>query len=72
MDVISGGWNVRTGVQEYGGGAAIVYDGSIYFSNIKDGRVYVVKKGGLPQPVTPGMMPDVLIDCCNDPSLCVF
>jgi dipeptidyl aminopeptidase/acylaminoacyl peptidase len=53
IDVVAGDWNVRTGVQEYGGGAAIAYDGNIYFSNIKDGRVYMVKEGEVPQPVTP-------------------
>jgi dipeptidyl aminopeptidase/acylaminoacyl peptidase len=40
-------------VQEYGGAAAIIYDGNIYFSNIKDGRIYIAHEGETPQPVTP-------------------
>ena len=39
-DVVGPDWNVRTGVQEYGGGAAIVKDGIVFFSNFGDGRVY--------------------------------
>ena len=34
------GFNVRTRVHEYGGGAYIVADGKIYFSNFKDQRIY--------------------------------
>ncbi|KII84782.1 hypothetical protein PLICRDRAFT_45589 [Plicaturopsis crispa FD-325 SS-3] len=53
IDVVAGDWNVRTGVQEYGGGAAIASDGIIYFSNFPDGRVYKVKEGSTPEPITP-------------------
>ncbi|KAF7983607.1 hypothetical protein HWV62_20518 [Athelia sp. TMB] len=52
-DVVAGDWNVRSGVHEYGGAPAIVYDGNIYFSNINDGRVYHVREGGTPEAVTP-------------------
>jgi hypothetical protein len=38
------GFNVRTRVHEYGGGAYIVAGGQIYFSNFSDQRVY---RGGL-------------------------
>ena len=54
IDVVAGDWNVRTRVQEYGGGAAIAYDGHIYFSNAKDSRLYKVKEGAMPEPITPG------------------
>ncbi|KAI0085246.1 alpha/beta-hydrolase [Irpex rosettiformis] len=53
IDVVGQGWNVRTGVQEYGGAAAIVYDGKAIFSNIVDGRAYIVAPGGEPKPITP-------------------
>ncbi|KAH8105304.1 alpha/beta-hydrolase [Cristinia sonorae] len=52
-DLFGEGWNCRTGVQEYGGAPAIVYGGTVYFSNFKDGRVYVLKEGGQPEAVTP-------------------
>ncbi|CAL1697607.1 unnamed protein product [Somion occarium] len=46
-------WDVRTRVHEYGGGAAIVFADVLYFSNIKDNRVYKAKKGSKPEPITP-------------------
>ncbi|KAG5641712.1 hypothetical protein DXG03_004399 [Asterophora parasitica] len=46
-------WNVRTGVHEYGGAPAIVYNGYAYFSRFTDGRVYRVKGGEEPEAVTP-------------------
>ncbi|KAF9554636.1 alpha/beta-hydrolase [Agrocybe pediades] len=55
-DIVGPGWNVRTGVQEYGGAAAIVSDGVAYFSNLDDGRVYRVEvgeKSSEPAAITP-------------------
>lgn len=49
-----GNLDVRTGVHEYGGGAAIVYNGTAYFSNYIDGRVYAVREGEKAKPVSPG------------------
>ena len=54
-DVVAGDWNVGTTVHEYGGAAAIVYDGVVYFSNLKDGRVYRVRNGMQPEGVTEGV-----------------
>ena len=61
------GWNVRTGVHEYGGAAATVFGGTAYFSNYSlgdkiDGRVYKVLDNGSgqvpdPTPITPGEFP---------------
>ncbi|CDO77752.1 hypothetical protein BN946_scf184993.g15 [Trametes cinnabarina] len=53
VDVVGKEWNVRSGVHEYGGAPAVAYDGVIYFSNFKDGRVYRTKDGSTPYPVTP-------------------
>lgn len=55
-DVLRSGWNVRTGVQEYGGTCAAVHDGVVFFSNYADGRIYKVREGSGEEPiaVTPG------------------
>ncbi|CAL1702735.1 unnamed protein product [Somion occarium] len=53
VDVIGKEFNCRTGVHEYGGAAATVCDGVIYFSNFSDGRVYKLKEGDKPEPITP-------------------
>ncbi len=52
-DVTPQGFNVRTTVHEYGGGAYLVHDGVVYFSNYTDQRIYRQVRGGLPEPVTP-------------------
>ena len=39
-EIVGAGYNVRSGVQEYGGAAAIVHDNIAYFSNLNDGCVY--------------------------------
>ena len=54
QDVVGAGWNVRTAVQEYGGGEAIVHNNIAYFSNLSDGGVYQVKARGQPELVSPG------------------
>jgi dipeptidyl aminopeptidase/acylaminoacyl peptidase len=46
-------FNVRTRVHEYGGGAYIVVDGTVYFSNFADQRLYQQPAGQAPQPITP-------------------
>ena len=53
-DIVGPDWNVRTMVHEYGGAAAIAYDGVVYFSHLDDGRVYLVSEGTQPEAVTPG------------------
>ena len=54
QEIVGEGWNVRTAVQEYGGGAAIVHNNIAYFSNLSDGCVYQVKVGDQPECVSPG------------------
>src|SRR5438067_2584391 len=52
-DVTPAGFNVRTRVHEYGGGAFLVHEGTVWFSNFKDQRVYRQNRGAAPTPITP-------------------
>src|SRR6476469_9966750 len=53
-ELLSAPWNARTSVHEYGGGAFIVLDGTLFFSNFGDGRMYRLERGGdSPRPITP-------------------
>ena len=52
-DVTPAGFNVRSRVHEYGGGAAVVHDGVVYFSNMADQRLYRQAPGAAPVPLTP-------------------
>ncbi|HZK89596.1 MAG TPA: prolyl oligopeptidase family serine peptidase [Stellaceae bacterium] len=52
-DVTPAPYNVRTRVHEYGGGAAVVHQGTAYFSNFADQRLYRLTAGGAPEPLTP-------------------
>lgn len=45
-------FNVRSRVHEYGGGALLVADGTVYFSNFADNRLYVVAEGFGPVALT--------------------
>ena len=47
-------YSARTEVHTYGGGAWIVDDGNLYFSNLPDGRLYRQDRNiAQPQPITP-------------------
>ncbi len=52
-DVTPPGFNVRTMAHEYGGGAYCVHDGTVYFSNFEDQRLYRQVPGEDPVPITP-------------------
>jgi dipeptidyl aminopeptidase/acylaminoacyl peptidase len=52
-DVNSAPLNARTRVHEYGGGAVCVAEGTAYFSNDKDQRLYRQSPGAAPTPLTP-------------------
>ena len=59
-DVIAAPFNARTLVHEYGGGALLVRDGVVYFTNLDpaqphaDQRLYrIAPDGGAPVPLTP-------------------
>ena len=47
------GFDARTRVHEYGGGAVWSHGDAIFFSNFGDGRVYRIDGSGDPHPVTP-------------------
>jgi dipeptidyl aminopeptidase/acylaminoacyl peptidase len=51
-DVTPPGFNTRTTVHEYGGGAYIVDRGTVYFSNFKDQQLYKQTPGQTPQQIT--------------------
>ena len=53
-DITPAPFNVRTRVHEYGGGAWTVADGTLYFSNLSDGRLYrQADPAAEPIPLTP-------------------
>jgi dipeptidyl aminopeptidase/acylaminoacyl peptidase len=56
-DVTPAGFNARTRVHEYGGGAVTIADGVVYFSNFKDQRLYRQAAGAAPEPMTPEVTP---------------
>ena len=47
------GFNVRTRVHEYGGGAYWVHGGSVFFANWDDQRLYRQDPDAAPAPITP-------------------
>ena len=46
-------FNARTRVHEYGGGDFMVREGTVYFSNFSDQRLYRQEPGGAPRAITP-------------------
>lgn len=46
-------FSARTRVHEYGGGALMVSDGTVFFSNFADQRLYRQEAGGEPKAITP-------------------
>jgi hypothetical protein len=55
VDVVPSGFNVRTGVHEYGGGAYSIHDGTAFVSNFDDQRLYRVDPGEAPVTITPAI-----------------
>jgi dipeptidyl aminopeptidase/acylaminoacyl peptidase len=53
VDLTPPPFNARTTVHEYGGGSFVVSDDAVYFSNFSDQRIYMLKLGSEPRPVTP-------------------
>ena len=53
-DLVPEGFNARTRVHEYGGGAYLVTDEALFFSNFADQRLYRLDPGAdRPRPITP-------------------
>jgi dipeptidyl aminopeptidase/acylaminoacyl peptidase len=53
VDVTPPEYNTRTRVHEYGGGAYLVHEGTVWFSNYKDQRLYGQDPGKPPVAITP-------------------
>jgi len=74
-DVTPSPFNARTRVHEYGGGAAIFdIDGAIYASSFEDQKLYRVRPGEDPQPIThsEGMRyADGILDAARHRLICV-
>ena len=65
---------VRTTVHEYGGGAYAVHQGTIYFVNFADQRLYRQDPDGQPGPLTPTegyRYADLVVDVPRDRLICV-
>ncbi len=74
IDITPSPFNARSRVHEYGGGSFAVHDGTVYFCNFTDQRIYCQYPGGLPQPITPeGKMryADLVVDRNRDRLICV-
>ena len=73
-DVIPAGFNARTRVHEYGGGAYTVADDTLFFSNFDDNRLYRMALGSDPQAVTSNearRYADLIVDSRRDRLICV-
>lgn len=65
-DITPEGFNVRTRVHEYGGGAWIIRDGVIFFSDFTDQRLYRQPVDGEPEALTPENIDLRYADCDVD------
>ena len=73
-DITPEPFNVRTRVHEYGGGAYIVSDGTIYFSNFADQRLYQQNPALKPRPLTgktARRYADTVVDTYRNRLICV-
>jgi hypothetical protein len=67
-------FNVRTRVHEYGGGAYLVDNGIMYYSNFSDQRMYYQPLGGTPRPLTSKQhlfYADVIMDQKRNRLICI-
>lgn len=52
-DILPPPWNARSRAQEYGGRSVLVADGTLWFSNLQDQRLYRFVPGSEPRAITP-------------------
>jgi dienelactone hydrolase len=78
-DITPEPFNVRTRVHEYGGGAYLVHQGTVYFSNFADQRLYRQQAGQPPEAMTPEVTPtaglryaDAVVDVSRQRLICVL
>src|SRR4051794_23267500 len=67
-------FNARTRVHEYGGAAYVVEEGTLFFSNFADQRVYRLDPDSEPQPISPEIdlrYGDAVIDSPRGRMICV-
>ena len=57
VDITPATSNVRTRVHEYGGAAYAVADGTVYYVEFTDQRLYRFQPGSRPEPLTPASSP---------------
>ncbi len=77
-DITPAPFNVRSRVHEYGGGAYTVHQGTVYFSNFADQRLYAQRAGEEPVALTPEVTPaaglryaDTVVDMQRQRLICV-
>jgi dipeptidyl aminopeptidase/acylaminoacyl peptidase len=73
-DITPPHFNARTRVHEYGGGSFTVVEGTTYFSNFDDQRLYRQFSGDDPHPLTPALdyrFADIIIDNIRNNLICV-
>ena len=74
IDLTPPPFNVRTRVHEYGGGAYLITEEAIYFSNYSDGRVYQQIREETPVAITPeskNRYTDFVLDRARNRLICV-
>ncbi len=67
--------NARTRVHEYGGGDYVVHQGTVYFSNFADQRLYQAEPGKEPRPLTHAeghRYADAVVDASRNRLICVL
>ncbi len=73
-DILPSSFNARTSVHEYGGGDYVVRNGTVYFSNFSDQRIYRVTANTAPEPITPEASmyyADYIVDQRRNRLICV-